>query len=66
MEITPEAFTAYGGQSTIWYTFTLEIHSLKSGSTPMTHDQVFSQSVDLIWATFAAPVFDIVVPLLQG
>lgn len=66
MSITPEAFKAYGGVPITEYSFTLEVWSLLSGSMPLQQAQVFSKSVKLIWATFAAPVFDIVVPLLPG
>jgi hypothetical protein len=66
MEITPEAFRFYGGISKRSYTFKVEIHNFKSGPTPLNPKQIFTASVAVVWATFAKPIFDIVIPLLPG
>lgn len=66
MQITPDSFKSSAAASLTPYKFTIEIHNLKSGSTPLSQNQIFTASVNLIWAAFAAPDFDIVVPLLLG
>lgn len=66
MEITPDAFKSSAAASLTSYQFIIEVHNLKSGATPLSHNQIFTASVDLTWAAFAAPDFDIVVPLLLG
>jgi len=66
MEITPEAFRSYGGTSKRSYTFKVEIYNFKSGPVPLNPKQIFTASVSVVWATFAIPIFDIVIPLLPG
>jgi hypothetical protein len=66
MQLTPDAFKSSAAASLTSYKFTVEVHNFKSGSTPLSHNQIFTASVNLIWAAFAAPDFDIVVPLLVG
>lgn len=66
MQITPDAFKSSAGTSLTSYKFSIEVHNFKSGAIPLSQDQIFTASVNLIWAAFAAPEFDIVVPLLLG
>ena len=39
---------------------------LSGGSNPTNQDQIFFKDIQLLWATFAAPKFEIIVPLLPG
>jgi len=66
MEITPEAFRAFGGNPLTEYAFAVEVWSLQSGAQPLNPAKSLPLRPLLFAATFAAPIFDILVPLLPG